>query len=131
MYHTMSELEALSLDELKAMAKEREEMAQMRLTLNEDGEADVKVESARPPISPDRTARKIEQAKSKMDIDVMDRSNEVTDKTQETSGIRKGRKINKKTGKLEEPEEKLEKIEDVIKEVTDDTIRVDLKKKDE
>ena len=89
-------------ERVKAMAKEREEMAQMRLTLNEDGEADVKVESARPPISPDRTARKIEQAKSKMDIDVMDRSNEVSDQKEDT-GIRKvGRKINKKTGKVED-----------------------------
>ena len=70
-------------ERVKAMAREKEEKDQLRLTLNENGEADLKVESARPPISPDRTAKKIEQVKSRMDIDVMDRSAEVSDKKED------------------------------------------------
>ena len=61
-------------------------------------------------------------------------SNEVTVALKMTSIVKdlKIKFVNKKTGKLEEPkEEKLEKIEEVIKEVTDDTIRVDVKKEDE
>ena len=117
----LSDLLSIELynERAKAMAKEREDKAQMRLTLNENGEADVKVETARPPISPDRTARKIEQAKSKMEIDVMDRSNEVSESS-ENSGIRKaGRKINKKTGKVEDKTVEANNIENVIEKKTD------------
>ena len=117
----LSDLLSIELynERAKAMAKEREDKAQMRLTLNENGEADVKVETARPPISPDRTARKIEQAKSKMEIDVMDRSNEVSEAS-ENSGIRKaGRKINKKTGKVEDKTVEANNIENVIEKKTD------------
>ena len=117
----LSDLLSIELynERAKAMAKEREDKAQMRLTLNENGEADVKVETARPPISPDRTARKIEQAKSKMEIDVMDRSNEVSEAS-DNSGIRKaGRKINKKTGKVEDKTVEANNIENVIEKKTD------------
>lgn len=117
----LSDLLSIELynERAKAMAKEREDKAQMRLTLNENGEADVKVETARPPISPDRTARKIEQAKSKMEIEVMDRSNEVSEAS-ESSGIRKaGRKINKKTGKVEDKTVEANNIENVIEKKID------------
>ena len=65
----------------KAMAREREEKLQMRLELSENREAELKKDSARPPISPDRTAVKIQQDDKKgLDIEIMDRSNEVVKK---------------------------------------------------
>ena len=60
----------------KAMAREREERAQLSLNLTENEEIDIKKETARPPISPDRTAKKISRDKNEMDIDIMDRSDE-------------------------------------------------------
>ena len=79
----LSELLSLELykEREKAMAKEREEKLQMRLELSESKEAELKTESARPPISPDRTAVKIQQDDKKgLDIEIMDRSNEVVKK---------------------------------------------------
>lgn len=65
----------------KAIAKERENKAQMRLVFSADNESDIKSETARPPISPDRTAVKIEtQDSGDYGIAVMDRSNEVVEK---------------------------------------------------
>ena len=59
------------------MAKEREEKAQMRFVISEDKEAEIKQDNARPPISPDRTAVKIDQTKTDgLDIEIMDRSSE-------------------------------------------------------
>ena len=81
----LSELLSLELykEREKAMAKEREEKLQMRLELSESKEAELKTESARPPISPDRTAVKIDQdSKKGLDIEIMDRSNEVVDKNE-------------------------------------------------
>lgn len=81
----LSELLSLELykEREKAMAKEREEKLQMRLELSESKEAEFKSESARPPISPDRTAVKIDQDNKKgLDIEIMDRSNEVVDKNE-------------------------------------------------
>lgn len=75
----LSELLSIELynERKKAMAKEREEQAQMRLVLKEDGEAEIKQDNARPPISSDRTAVKIDQEKSEgLGIQVMDRSDE-------------------------------------------------------
>ena len=81
----LSELLSLELykEREKAMAKEREEKLQMRLELSESKEAELKTESARPPISPDRTAVKIDQdSKKGLDIEIMDRSNDVVDKNE-------------------------------------------------
>ena len=78
----LSELLSIELynERKKAMAKEREEKAQMRLVLQEDEEAEVKQDNARPPISADRTAVKIDQEKSEgLGIQIMDRSSEVTE----------------------------------------------------
>ena len=66
-----------------AIRKEREERNQMRLILSEDQEAEIKQDNARPPISPDRTAVKIDQdSKKGLEIEIMDRSNEVVDKNE-------------------------------------------------
>lgn len=84
-YSQILELSELLSEELykereKAMAKEREEKAQMKLELSEN-EGSNKKESARPPISPDRTAVKIDNKKGRgMDIEIMDRSGEVPPK---------------------------------------------------
>ena len=75
----LSELLSIELynERKKAMAKEREEKAQMRLVLKEDEEAEIKQVSARPPISADRTAVKIDQEKTEgLGIELMDRSDE-------------------------------------------------------
>lgn len=80
----LSELLSVELfrERQKAMAREREDRAQMRLDLFED-ETGVKVENARPPISPDRTAVKINQTKNDdLGIAVMDRSDEVVNKNE-------------------------------------------------
>lgn len=72
----------------KAMAREREERAQMRFILNEDEETEVKQDNARPPISPDRTAVKIEQeSKGGLEIEIMDRSDEVTNRDEGTGDV--------------------------------------------
>ena len=79
----LSELLSLELyrEREKAKAIEREERAQMRLDLGETEEEHQKT-STRPPISPDRTARKIERTNKtdEMEISVMDRSDEVVKK---------------------------------------------------
>ncbi len=75
----LSELLSVELynERKKAMAKEREEKAQMRFVISEDKEAEIKQDNARPPISPDRTAVKIDQNKTDgLEIEVMDRSSE-------------------------------------------------------
>ena len=86
----LSELLSVELynERQKAMAREREERAQMRFILNEDEETEVKQDSARPPISPDRTAVKIEQeSKGGLEIEIMDRSNEVTNRDEGTGDV--------------------------------------------
>lgn len=86
----LSELLSVELynERQKAMAREREERAQMRFILNEDEETEVKQDNARPPISPDRTAVKIEQeSKGGLEIEIMDRSNEVTNRDEETGDV--------------------------------------------
>ena len=84
----LSELLSVELykEREKAMAKEREERNQMSLnfTQEEDSE-EKKAESARPPISPDRTAKKIDQEKSSLSISVMDRSSEVVEQKNDKS----------------------------------------------
>ena len=68
----------------KALARERENRTQMRLDLVSGKESDVLVETARPPISPDRTAVKLEvEEKQGIGIAVMDRSNEVVKKDEQ------------------------------------------------
>lgn len=86
----LSELLSVELynERQKAMAREREERAQMRFILNEDEETEVKQDNARPPISPDRTAVKIEQeSKGGLEIEIMDRSNEVTNRDEGTGDV--------------------------------------------
>ena len=86
----LSELLSVELynERQKAMAREREERAQMRFILNEDEETEVKQDNARPPISPDRTAVKIEQeSKGGLEIEIMDRSDEVTNRDEGTGDV--------------------------------------------
>lgn len=76
----LSELLSVELynERKKAMAKEREEKAQLRFILGDNQEAEIKHDSARPPISPDRTAVKLEQEeRDGLGIEIMDRSSEV------------------------------------------------------
>jgi len=83
----LSELLSVELynERKKAMAKEREERNQMRLILSEDQEAEIKQDNARPPISPDRTAVKIDEGeKEGLEIEIMDRTNEVVKKDEES-----------------------------------------------
>ena len=82
----LSELLSVELynERQKAMAREREERAQMRFILNEDEETEVKQDNARPPISPDRTAVKIEQeSKGGLEIEI----NEVTNRDEGTGDV--------------------------------------------
>ena len=61
----------------KAMSKEREERAQLRMILGENEELEAATVNARPPINPDRTAVKIEtKEKDELGIELMDRSEE-------------------------------------------------------
>ena len=60
----------------KAMARERAERNQMRLELGEEADAEMGHVTPHPQINPDRTAHKIEQPKSTVEIEVMDRSSE-------------------------------------------------------
>ena len=86
----LSELLSVELynERQKAMAREREERAQMRFILNEDEETEVKQDNARPPISPDRTAVKIEQeSKGGLEKEIMDRSDEVTNRDEGTGDV--------------------------------------------
>ena len=79
----LSDLLSLELyrEREKAMAREREERAQMKLDFVNNEATESSTDNARPPISPDRTAKKIEQDKDDdIGIAIMDRSEEVVSK---------------------------------------------------
>ncbi len=63
-------------ERMKAIAKEREERGQLSFELSDEGKKEVLAPTDRPQINPDRTAKKIDQKKETIEIEVMDRSDE-------------------------------------------------------